>query len=174
MPAVDYQGFADEDVAAIIAYIRSLPAVNRTLPPTELRALGRALAVSGKLPLFSAEEIALDRPHPARMVPDTSLAYGEYMANVGGCTGCHNTSLSGGPIPGTPPDWPPAANLTPKGIGHYTDAQLEHILRTGKRPDGSQVKDVMPWKFTANMTDVEMRATIKYLRTVKPREFGAR
>lgn len=174
MPSNDYQRFSDEDVDAIIAYIRSLPPVDRTLPPTELRAVGRALGATGQLPIFVAELIPRDRPHPATVTRDSSLEYGEYLANVGGCTGCHNASLSGGKIPGTPPDFPQAANLTPTGIKHYSDAELENILRTGIRPGGSKLSDEMPWRFTALMTPEEMRATIKYLRSVPAKDFGAR
>lgn len=174
MPSEDYQYFSDEDVGALVAYIRSLPDVTRDLPPSELRPLGIALTGAGILPLISAEKVDQTHTPPATMVADTSLEYGKYLANVGGCTGCHGPGLSGGKAPGTPPTIPPAANLTPSGIGHYTDEQLENILRTGKRPDGSQVDDFMPWRATALMTDVEMRATIMYLRSVPAREYGNR
>lgn len=174
MPSEEYQVLADEDVAAIIAYIRSKPPVDNELPKSALGPVGRALSVAGQLPINVAELVPLDRAHPATVVRDTSLTYGTYLANAGGCTGCHGPGLSGGKIPGTPPEWPPASNITPKGIGHYTDAQLTEILRTGTRPDGSHVNDVMPWKYTAKMTDEELATTIKYLRSVPSKEFGGR
>lgn len=174
MPSNDFQGFSDEDVDAIIAYIRTMPPVDNELPKTELRAVGRALGATGQLPIFVAELVALDREHPAKVTRDTSIEYGKYLSNVGGCTGCHNAALSGGKIPGTPPGFPIAPNLTPTGIKHYSDAQLEAILRTGVRPGGSKLKDEMPWRFTATMTADEMTATIKYLRSVPAKEMGAK
>ena len=174
MPADDYQYFSDEDVAAVIAYVRSLPPVDHQLPMTKLGPLGRALSVAGQLPIFMAEQVDPNMTFVKTVVPDSSIAYGDYLAHTGGCTGCHGPTLSGGKIPGTPPEWPSAANITPTGVSKYTDEQIENILRTGKRPDGTSVNDIMPWKYTTNMTPLEMRATLKYLRTVKPKAFGGR
>lgn len=174
MPSNDYQDFTDQDVDAIIAYIRSLPAVDNELPKTELHFVGRALGAFGQLPFFVAELVPIDRPHVTRLVSDSTVEYGSYLTHVGGCTGCHNASLSGGKMMGAPPDFPPPANLTPTGLKHYTDAQLETVLRTGVRPSGTKISDEMPWRYTALMTAEEMTATIKYLRSVPPKDFGAR
>ena len=174
MPANDYQYFSDDDVAAVVAYVRSMPPVDHTLPASFLGPLGRALSVAGQLPIFMAEEVDGNMKFVKSILPDTSVSYGDYLAHTGGCTGCHGPTLSGGKIPGTPPDWPPAANITPTGISRYSDAQFEHILRTGKRPDGTSVNEVMPWKYTTKMTPLEMRATVMYVRTAKSKAFGGR
>jgi mono/diheme cytochrome c family protein len=174
MPSEDWQYLADDDAAAIIAYVRSVPAVTRELPPFELRPVGRALVGAGILPMIKVDDIDHTRVHPKTMPADTSLEYGRYLADIGGCTGCHGPGLSGGKIPGTPPEFPAAANITPSGIGHYSDAELEAILRTGMKPGGVKVDDFMPWRATAKMDSVEMRATIKFLRSVPKREFGNR
>lgn len=174
MPSDEFQVLSDEDVGSIIAYIRSKPPVDRELPKTELHPVGKALAATGKLPIFQAELVDVARPHLATVVRDTSVEYGKYLANAGGCTGCHGRTLSGGKIPGTPPEWPPASNLTPSGIGKYSDEAVLGILRTGKRPDGTAVSDVMPWRYTTKMTDDELRTTIKFLRTVPAKDFGGR
>ena len=174
MPSEDWQYLADDDAAAIIAYVRSMPPVTRELPAFKLRAVGRALVGTGILPIIAADGIDHGRQHPRTLPADTSVSYGQYLANIGGCTGCHGPGLSGGKVPGTPPEFKPAANITPTGIGHYTDEQFETILRTGKRPDGTAVDNFMPWRATTFMTPVEMRATIKYIRSVKPKEYGGR
>jgi mono/diheme cytochrome c family protein len=174
MPSDDYQYFSDADVSAIVTYLRSVPSVNRDLGTSMLRPVGRALVATNQLPAYSAARIDHTRKPPVSMPEDSTLAYGEYLANVGGCTGCHGPGLSGGPIPGMPPETPPAANITPTGIAQFSDVQLEAMLRTGKRPDGSQIKQDMPWRFTAMMTPVEMRATIMYLRSVPGKAFGTR
>ncbi len=174
MPSDDYEVLSDDDVAAIVAYVRSVPPVDHELPRSTLGPLGRALSATGQFPVFVAELVDHNLKHVASVTVDTSVAYGSYLAHAGGCTGCHGPGLSGGKIPGTPPEWPAAANLTPKGIGHYTDTQITEMLRSGTRPDGTHLNDVMPWKFTAKMTDDEIATTVKYLRTVPAKEFGGR
>ena len=94
---------------------------------------------------------------------------------VGGCKGCHGPTLSGGPIPGTPPEWKPAANLTPTGIGHYTEKDFFAALREGKRPSGTTIDTTyMPVRWTKLMTDDETRAVFMYLKTVAPKAYGGR
>ena len=77
-------------------------------------------------------------------------------------------------IPGTPPDWKPAANITPAGVGHYTEADFFRALREGKRPGGAPIDPFMPFEYTRNLTDDEIRALWLYLRTVSPKPFGGR
>jgi cytochrome c553 len=109
-------------------------------------------------------------PVPAGATPE----YGKYLARVSGCDGCHGRTLAGGPIEGGPPDAKPAANLTPTGIGRYTEEDFFRALREGKRPDGSPIDPFMPVKYTKDMTDEEIRAVFAFLKTVPPREYGAR
>lgn len=174
MPSDAYQSLTDEDVAAIIAYIRAQPPVDRTFAKPVVGPVAGALVATGQLPIFLAAIVPADRPHVASVTPAVSVEYGEYLSNVGGCTSCHGSGLGGGRKTGEPPEFAPPSNLTPKGIGHYTDAQLESVLRTGKRPDGTELKYPMPWQYTARMTADEMTATIMYLRSVPPKEFGTR
>jgi mono/diheme cytochrome c family protein len=100
--------------------------------------------------------------------------YGHYLAITGGCTGCHGSGLSGGAIPGVPPDFPKARNISPTGIGSWSDEDFFRALREGKRPDGSTINPFMPWNDTKLMTDDEIRALLAYLRTVPPRPDGQR
>jgi mono/diheme cytochrome c family protein len=174
MPSEDFAAFSDEDAAALIAYLRSRPAVTRDLPAHSLKFLARALMVTGQLPIISAEKIDHARPSAAHVDAGPTPGYGKYLADVGGCTGCHGPGLSGGKIPGTPPDWKPAANLTPTGIGRWTEADFFRALREGRRPAGTPIDSIMPWKRTARMTDDEIRAVWLYLKTVPPRQFGTR
>jgi mono/diheme cytochrome c family protein len=174
MPSEDYNAFSDEDAATVLAYLRSRPAVTRDLPAHNLKFLARALMVTGQLPILSAEKIDHARKSPAHVVAEATPAYGKYLADVGGCTGCHGPGLSGGKIPGTPPDWKPAANITPAGIGKWTEADFFRALREGRRPVGAPIDSIMPWKRTAMMTDDEIRAVWLYLKSVPPRQFGMR
>ena len=173
MPASEFTVLSDEDLAAIIAYARSVPPVRQVAPSSYAGPMLRTMYVAGKVKLLSAEEVRHDRPHEARLVPEPTVAYGKYLAS--GCTGCHGDGLSGGKIPGAPPDWGPAANITPAGIGRWTSADFATALRTGRRPDGSAIDStVMPIKLLRHMDDVELAALYAYLQSVPAREYGNR
>lgn len=174
MPSAEYNALSDEDAAAVIAYLRALPAVQRALPAHDLTFLARALMVTGQLPAFEADRIDHARPTVARVTPGVTAEYGRYLANAGGCTGCHGPGLSGGKIPGTPPDWKPATNISPAGIGRWTEADFFRALREGRRPDASPIDSLMPWRRAGRMTDDEIRALWLYLKTVPAREYGMR
>jgi cytochrome c553 len=122
--------------------------------------------------LLPAERIDHNAMHPTQVAAEPTARFGQYLA--AGCTGCHGPSLSGGKIPGAPPDWKPAANITPVGIGHYTEADFVTALRSGKRPGGTPIDTLMPWRLTREMSDVELRAIYAYLKTVPAREYGMR
>jgi mono/diheme cytochrome c family protein len=173
MPSEEYQRVSDEDLGAIIAYVKSLAPVDREIPLPRLGPLARVLYVTGQFPLFGYDKVT----HTEEVVPsvavDTTIAYGKYIGDIG-CAGCHGAGYGGGRIAGTPPDWPPTANLTPTGIGHYTYDGFVNALRTGKRPDGSAINPMMPIQTTKLMTDVELKATWNYLRSLPPKEFGTR
>lgn len=173
MPSNEYQLLSDEDVGLMIAYLRTIPAVDRTNLPTKVGPLARTLYAAGIFPMFPAKSVT----HRNEVVPavavDSTIEYGKYLAD-GGCSGCHGVTFGGGAIPGGPPDWPKPANLTPSGIGHYSQADFIKALRDGVRPDGTAIDPFMPVNATKLMTDVEIVAVYKYLRTVEPKPFGAR
>lgn len=175
MPAHEFNPMGDEDLGALIAYIKSLPPVEN--PPTEnaVGPLGRVLFLAGQLPLLPVEMIDHDAPRKAAPPPGATAEYGAYLAT--GCTGCHGAGFGGGKIPGTPPDWPAAANLTPDpetGIGKWTEQDFFRALREGKRPDGRELNPIMPWKATAQLTDDEIRAVWLHLRSLPAKPLGSR
>lgn len=175
MPANEYYHLSDADLGAVIAFIRSVPPVDRELPANRVGPLARLLDLAGRLDvLLAAATVDHDAPRPAPVPPGPTAAYGAYLAVVGGCKGCHGAGLSGGRIPGTPPDFPAATNLTPAGIGAWTEADFFTAMRNGRRPDGSALDPRMPWPLTALMGDDELRALWLYLRSVPPRETGNR
>jgi hypothetical protein len=92
---------------------------------------------------------------------------------VSGCRGCHGLKLSGGRVAG-PPGIPPASNLTPTGLGNWSEADFEKALRTGKKPDGTIINDFMPWQLAGKMTDEELHAIWVYLKSVPAQETGNR
>lgn len=166
MPSTDYSHLSDGDLAAIVAWVRSRPAVDTAPPRVRVGPVGRALFVAGKLPMLHAERIDHARPAGMSVAPGATAEYGKYVAAVG-CQGCHGPALAGGPIAGGAPDWPPAPNLTPAGaLKTWTAADFTRLLRTGRRPDGSPVGTVMPIRLTSRMTDEEIAALWMYLKTV--------
>ena len=174
MPSYLYQELADEDVAGVVAYLRSLAPIDRELPRTHLRPVGAVMVLTGAIDFYAADDIDHTVTPPKSKPAEETVEYGRYLSVVGGCAGCHGPGLSGGYEPGAPKHGPPPANLTPEGIGHYTEADFVRALREGIRPGGSRITEAMPWKQTAKMTDLEIRALWKYLQTVERRPFGRR
>ena len=169
MPSVDFERMSDQELSDIVAYIRSLPPVDNQAPPRRLGPMGKVLMATGQIQL-SADEIAEhDAPH-ATLPPaaDTTVEFGRHLANV--CVGCHGDDLAGGPIVGGDPSWPPAANLTPTGIGAWSYEQFVTALREARRPDGSALLPPMNGfaPFAQRMTDVELQALWLYLRSLPP------
>jgi len=168
MPARNYWPMGDNDAGALVAYLRSVPPVDRELPATEFTLLGRFLLLRGEFDaMFEAHQI----DHVARREPpppaDTTAAYGAYLVSIGGCNGCHGVDFTGGPIPGGPPESTPAANITPQGIGAWTQDDFFKALREGVRPDGTPIDStMMPIPLTRQMTDLETKAIYEYLKTV--------
>ncbi len=173
MPSAEYNNLADDDLAALIAYLRTRAPVDRSHAAPTLGPVLRALWVAGKVAPVPAEVIAHDVPHMRIAPRGNSVAHGEYLAK-NGCAGCHGNGFSGGAIPGAPPDWMPAANITPAGIGHYSLADFARLMREGKRPDGSAVDTLMPIKATRLMSDDEIASVFAFLRTVPAKPFGKR
>ncbi len=174
MPAQEFQSLDDDDTAALIAYLETLQPVDRVPGSNFVGPLGRALYAKGDLQLVPAELIDHSASHPARVPDRVTVEYGRYLADIGGCKGCHGPGLSGGPVPGSPPGWKPASNITPAGIGHYSEQDFFLALREGKRPGGTPIDSLMPYRYTKLMTDDEIRALLMYLKTVPSKPYGQR
>lgn len=167
MPSQVFASLSASDLADIIAYVKSVPPVDRQLPPSAVKPLGRLLLLAGQFPLLPAEVIDHRAPPPIAPPPGITTAYGRYLVATGGCMHCHGENLSGGPIVGAPPNTPPAANLTPGGeLAGWSDADIVRALRDGIRPGGAPLNPLMPWRSTRLMTDDEIAAVIRYLRSV--------
>lgn len=152
MPSQEFYYLSDEDLGALIAYFRTVPAVDNENPGNVLRPLGRVLFLTGQLDLLPVELIDHEDPRPQSSAAGVTVEYGEYLAV--GCTGCHGPGFSGGPIPGAPPDWPPAANLTPGGnLANWTEEEFLSSFRTGIKPNSEQFNENMPYKAVGQMTD---------------------
>jgi cytochrome c553 len=164
MPSYAYAHLSDRDLGAMVAYLRQLPPVDNDLPAFKLRPLGRALVAAGA---FDEEFVAKKVPHRSRydeVEPGISLAYGEYLANISGCTSCHRPDLKGGPA--GPPDAPPASDISPAALATWDRDDFFRAMRDGQRPDGAEISEFMPWRVMGRMTDDELDAIWIFLQSV--------
>ncbi len=173
MPSEVFRNLDDADVAAIVAYIRSVPPVDSVYPTMSLGPLGRTLLVTGKLkgfiPAFEIDHDAKRDPAPPA---GATMEYGRYLVSIAGCQLCHGAGFSGGPSTAGPGGGPPPANITPEGLKAYDEAAFFVALREGKRPGGAKIDSAMPWSVYGKMTDDEIRAVWKFLQTVPPKAYG--
>jgi mono/diheme cytochrome c family protein len=166
MPSEDYNRFTDDDLASLVAYVRSLPPASGQGAVVKLPLPVKALYGFGAIK-DAAARIDHTLP-PQQPVPEgVTLAHGQYVANM--CIGCHREGFVGGKIAGGPPDWPPASRLAPgegSVMGRYPDAEsLIAMFRSGKRPDGSAVQ-VMPFESLREMNETDLRALHLYLKSL--------
>jgi mono/diheme cytochrome c family protein len=165
MPAHEFYVLSDEDLGAVIAYIRAQPPVDHEIPESTVGPLARLLFLSGQFPLLPAEMIDHDAPRPAAPEPGITAEYGEYLAVI--CQSCHQPDFAGGPVPGAQPDDPPAPNLTPGGeLAGWTEADFITTIRTGITPSGRQLDPLMPAEQFAKMTDDELKAVWLFLQSL--------
>lgn len=167
MPSHEYFSMSDQDLGRLIAYLKTIPAVDRVHPPRQLGPLFRALLVTGQLPLLAVEQIDVTAAPPAAPLPGESIEYGQYLAVT--CSGCHGANYTGGALPGADPGAPEAANLTPGGVmQNYSEAQFVTAMRTGIRPDGSAIpNEVMPWQVLGgSLTDSELKALYLFFQSL--------
>jgi mono/diheme cytochrome c family protein len=156
MPASGYYHLSDEDIGAIIAYVRSAPPVDRTMGPSTLNVIGRMAMVMGGAPFVEARALDHDAPRVPKPEPAVSIAYGTYLSRI--CAACHGTGMAGDVGP----------DLRPRGAyAHVDAAEFVQILRTGVNAAGQPMDpEHMPWPNFARMTDAELAAIWMYLESL--------
>ena len=168
MPSNYYNIIGDEDIGAIVAYLKSLPPVDNEQKETNLGPLGQILVLVEK-ELLPAHIINHDVPCPVPPAPGITKEYVEYLASV--CGACHGEHLSGGSVPGEPPSTPKSANLTTLGQS-WSERDFVQTLRTGATPYGKQLDpELMPWNRFKLLDDDELQAIWLFIRSLEPREF---
>jgi mono/diheme cytochrome c family protein len=163
-----FHNTSDEDLTAIISYLRSQRPVHNPVPEHQLNLMGNTIKA------FMVKPVGPSEPPPVAVKRDTSAAYGRYMVmHLAECNGCHTKRdmtgafigehLAGGnDIEGfmTP-------NLTPDPSGRiykWTKQDFITRFRKGRLIPGSP----MPWGSYGRMTDDELTAIYNYLKSVKP------
>ncbi len=170
MPYKKYRSMSDEDLASVIVYIRSLPAVRNELPQAAIPFPLNFLNKNVPQPL--------NTPVP---LPDqsTAVARGDYLVKMAACSDCHTPmekgeliagmEFAGGSVFSLPTGVVASANITPdaSGISYYDEDLFVRSMHEGK-VGARQVNPAMPWLFFGKMTDDDLRSIFAYLRTVKP------
>jgi Cytochrome c len=168
MPYRNFRLLSDEDLASIIVYIRSIPAIRNELPKTSLPP-----------PLLAALK-PLPASGPTHPDLSTTEKRGEYLVHLGNCSGCHTPfDENAQPIPGmylaggvtlpTPWGTVASANITPdaSGISYYTKERFIEVIRTG-HVGARELNPIMPARYFRNMTDEDLANIFAFLRTVPP------
>lgn len=174
MPVQEFSWWRDEDVAATIAYLRTLPRVERQAGTMQIRTLAKILDRRDLLKMDIARRL-VGKPLSLAPPPSPTQEYGAFLAHL--CKSCHGETLSGGRIPGTPPSIPVPPNLTPdaSGLGpNYTYEQFGRLMVEGIKQNGDKLDPFMPIAAIARMEEVEKRALFAYLRSIPARPFGNR
>jgi mono/diheme cytochrome c family protein len=169
MPSAVWYYLSDEDLADLIAYLKSLPPVDKQLPPTDLGPLGRVMLTLGQLPpeiIPNVTVIDHDSPRPVAPKPGVTLEYGKYLTTT--CTLCHGENLNGQTVR-EGGNMYVAPNLTRGGeVGFWSEEQFIATMRTGVTPGGHPLSQFMPWKYFGQMTDDELKAVWMYLQSLSP------
>ena len=157
---------SDEDLGAVIAYLKTIPPVDHQTNGFEIKPLGYILMAAGMFGNLPVE----DADHANNVTapePGVTVEYGEYRLTISDCRGCHGEDLAGGPYP-DPSIVYTVPNLTPGGeLGFWTEEQFIQTLRTGVAPSGHVLnKEIMPLDEIKNLTDDELTAIWLYLQSL--------
>lgn len=170
MPSKAFHYMSDEDLGAVIAYLKSLPPVDNPLPERRVELMGRLMMGAGMFPPFAADQIDHASPPPVAPASGVTDAYGEYLSHT--CTECHGENLNGAPF-GPPGQEVPTPNLTPGGeLVAWSEEGFINTMRMGVTPFGRNLNEEMPWKYYGQMTDDELRALWMYLKSLPALEQG--
>lgn len=163
-----FHNMSDEDLTAVISYLRTQKPVRSEVPPNELNVMGKIVNA------FLVKPVGPDGEVAKTVVRDTTAAYGKYMAiSIAECSGCHTQRDMAGRFTGEPfgggseIEGFVTPNLTPDPTGrifNWTRNDFINRFRKGKLIPGSP----MPWDSFGRMTDDELTAVYNYLRTIKP------
>jgi len=162
MPSHEFNRMSDDEFGRIVAYVKSVPPVDRTPASRAIYPVMRVVHTFGA-PLVPAEKIDHTTQRNPQPPPGATLAYGEYV--VGACRFCHGENLGGQPRggeAGAPPSPPIGPNSV---VAHWTDAQFIQTMHTGVTPEGRKLRNqYMPWQAVGALGDDELRGVLMALK----------
>ncbi len=166
MPSATFHYVSDEDAQALVAYLRSQPAVSRDLPAVSVSPIGALLLGAGMFPTSAQQPIT----EPVAAVPTGTAEHGKYLVDAFGCHDCHGPKMAGGSDP-TGAQAPNVTTIVPK----WSQAEFLQFFSTGTLPDGKKISDQMPWKdYRSAYTDQDLIDIYNYLHSLPPLPFGSK
>jgi mono/diheme cytochrome c family protein len=177
MPSANFRNMSDEDVQALVAYLRSQPASGESSPDNHLNVLGAIFMNVSDFRVAQQPVGNVTAPQPE------TPAYGKYLVDILGCRDCHGNQLQG-KVENGQPGPPPGPNLT-KIVPKWTEEEFMAFFNTGTMPGGGQVPILtlksgfseprMPWQVVrAATSDDDLMAMFSYLSTLSPLESPTR
>ena len=176
-PFMAFQELSDDDLVAILSFLRAQPAVRRAVEARDLNLLGKVVAT------FMIKPKGPEADPPAHTPAGPSVERGRYLVTAASdCVGCHTArggldgsftgpKLAGGgtfPVEGEPNKVLVSPNLTPDPktgrISAWTEDQFVARFRQGK----ILPKTYMPWGAVSRMTDEDLRSVYRYLTSLPP------
>ena len=173
LPFMEMQGLADDDLAAVVSYLKSQPPVHNMVPMHQYTMLGKVVRATALAKPVGPKETPLKAaPHGA------TVENGRYLVeSVALCGSCHTQrnmmtgALTGprlGGAKGSPePEWSPpniTSDPTTGKLGALTEDEFVARFRVGRLLEGSP----MPWKGFSRMDEQDLRAIYLYLKSVPP------
>jgi mono/diheme cytochrome c family protein len=166
MPYTHFREMSDEDVYSVVAYLDSLPPIKRAHPKTTID-FPVGLMIKGVPQPVTAPVASPNAGDP--------MAYGKYLATIGGCISCHSENLAGGEVFTFPPYKVVAANISPDletGIGKWTEQHFyekftsyRDYAANGSPRVSRDNFTTMPWLTFAQLPDSDIRALYVYLHS---------
>lgn len=174
LPFMPFQNMSDEDLTAVISYLRSTKPVKNDVPDHDWNVMGNFIKAFLLKPVGPSERIK------EVVAADTTANYGRHLVMaVANCNECHTkrneigdyvgAPLAGGTVfeeEGKPTLISP--NLTPDPeTGRIADWSQEAFIKRFRM--GKLIKHShMPWESYGRMNDTELKAIYSYLRSLKP------
>jgi mono/diheme cytochrome c family protein len=182
-PYTVFNGMAEQDLKDVVAYLRSVPPINRATPAKKISV---PMFESVFLPAWLATFAAIESP--PKSAATSGVARGEYLTRaVSHCGECHtprtmtmavdNTRFLAGNPKGKGPEGSAVPNITPDretGLGSWTEEQITDYLETGNKPDGDVAGGLMAEVIQGSsagykdLTKADRQAIAKYLKSIPP------
>ena len=181
MPYEQFRSMSDDDVKAVVLYLRTLKPIHTGVPAKHIDFPVNLMIKFAPKPVEGV--VATPDPH-------NTVVYGQYLSTIAGCYECHtphddhNALIADKPFAGGWEMKGPwgrnfTANLTPAGsyMSHATRDEFIGRFKACASLSATTAPDVpaghntvMPWTAFAGMTDNDLGAIYDYLKTVKPIE----
>ena len=181
-PFTSFNGMAEEDLKALVAFLRTVPPAHRPNTPKKIIV---PMFERVFLPVWLSTFASMETPPP--VAPVSGLPRGEYLVRaVGHCGECHTPRsaltmavdtarfLAGNPKK-TGPEGQAAPNITPDkgtGIGDWTEEQIVIYLGTGNRRDGDVAGGLMGENIQGtlagykDLTQADLRSIAQFLKSI--------